>query len=121
MLCASSASVCLQVLPLPPSTFFCANNWRSTRNAPANHGALPMPPASLCSGSLSGLTGVQPCVSSNLRHMVTEWVRHYNASGPHMFLGPGIPQPPILLPGPVQDHRHRLPTSLRVEARPILG
>jgi transposase InsO family protein len=62
-----------------------------------------------------------PLTENHLCHLVTEWVRHYNASRPHMSLGPGIPQPPALLPVPVQNHRHRLPTSLRVEARPILG
>jgi transposase InsO family protein len=64
---------------------------------------------------------VIPLTENHLRHLVTEWVRHYNQGRPHMSLGPGIPQPPALLPVPVQAHRHRLPTSLRVGARPILG
>ena len=60
----------------------------------------------------------------NERHLygiLKEWVTHYNEGRPHMSLGPGIPQPPSLLPVPLQDHRHRLPTALRVGARPILG
>jgi hypothetical protein len=38
-----------------------------------------------------------------------------------MTLGPGIPQPPLLAPVPLQSHRHRLPAHLYVVARPILG
>jgi transposase InsO family protein len=64
---------------------------------------------------------VIPVTENHLRRMVTEWVQHYNHGRPHMSLGPGIPQPPALLPVPMQNHRHRLPPSLRVGARPILG
>ena len=48
-------------------------------------------------------------------------VPHYNGGRPHMSLGPGIPQPSVLLPVPVQAYRHRIPPHLRVVARPILG
>lgn len=64
---------------------------------------------------------VIPLTENHLRRLLHEWVRHYNQGRPHMSLGPGIPQPPALLPVPLQDHRHWLPTSLRVGARPILG
>jgi putative transposase len=45
----------------------------------------------------------------------------YNEGRPHMSLGPGIPQPSVSLPVPIQAHRHRIPPHLRVVARPILG
>jgi transposase InsO family protein len=60
----------------------------------------------------------------NTRHfyrILNEWVTHDNEGRPHMSLGPSIPQSPSPLPVLLQDHRHRLPTSLRVEAHPILG
>ena len=60
----------------------------------------------------------------NERHLYgifKEGGMHYHEGRPHMSLGPGIPQPPSLLPVPLQDHRHRLPTALRVGACPILG
>ena len=60
----------------------------------------------------------------NERHLygiLKEWATHYNEGRPHMSLGLGLPQPPSLLPVSLQDHRHRLPTALRVGARPILG
>lgn len=49
----------------------------------------------------------------------TRW--HDNEGRPHMSLGPGIPQPSVSLPIPLQTHRHRLPDHLRVVARSILG
>ncbi|RPH47008.1 MAG: transposase, partial [Lysobacterales bacterium] len=62
-----------------------------------------------------------PLTEPHLRHIVREWVRHYNAGRPHMSLGPGIPQPLASLPVPVQRCRHRLPEHLEVVAYPILG
>jgi transposase InsO family protein len=62
-----------------------------------------------------------PLTEPHLRHMVREWVRHYNAGRPHMSLGPGIPQPLASLPVLVQRCRHRLPEHLQVLAWPILG
>ena len=53
--------------------------------------------------------------------ILKEWVAHYNQGRPHMSLGPGIPKPIQALLVPRQAHRHRLPTGLRVVARPILG
>ncbi|HSF31245.1 MAG TPA: integrase core domain-containing protein [Candidatus Tectomicrobia bacterium] len=62
-----------------------------------------------------------PLTKHHLRCLLQQWVPHYNAGRPHMSLGPGIPQPPILVPVPLQPHRHRLPAHLRVVAHPILG
>jgi putative transposase len=64
---------------------------------------------------------VIPLTEDHLRRLLHAWVPHYNAGRPHMSLGPGIPQPPVSLPVPLQVHRHRLPAHLRVVARPILG
>jgi transposase InsO family protein len=64
---------------------------------------------------------VIPLTANHLRRLLYEWVHHYNAGRPHMALGPGIPQPPVSLPAPLQVHRHQLPAPLRVVACPILG
>jgi len=64
---------------------------------------------------------VIPLSERHLFGILKEWATHYNEGRPHMSLGPSIPQPPALIPVPLQDHRHRLPTSLRMRARPILG
>ena len=62
-----------------------------------------------------------PLNEGHLYGILKEWATHYNEGRPHMSLGPGLPQPPSHLPVPLQAHRHRLPTALRVGARPILG
>jgi putative transposase len=62
-----------------------------------------------------------PLSAHHVGHVLTQWVRHYNEGRPHMALGPGIPQPPVGLPAPLQEQRHRLPAHCRVVARPILG
>jgi transposase InsO family protein len=62
---------------------------------------------------------VIPLNERHLYDILKEWVAHYNEDRPHMSLGPGLPR--LLLPVPLQAHRHRLPTALRVGARPILG
>jgi transposase InsO family protein len=62
-----------------------------------------------------------PLTESHLRRLLYAWVPHYNEGRPHMSLGPGIPQPSVSLPVPVQAHRHRIPPHLQVVARPILG
>jgi putative transposase len=59
-----------------------------------------------------------PLTENHLRRSLQAWVRHYNEGRPHMSLGPSIPQPPSFLPPLLQDHRHRLPSHLRVAARP---
>ena len=62
-----------------------------------------------------------PLTENHLRRILHTWVHHYNTGRPHMSLGPGIPRLSVCLPVPLQVHRHRLPQSLRVVARPILG
>ena len=62
-----------------------------------------------------------PVTEHHLRTVLHPWVQHYNIGRPHMSLGPGIPQPPAALPAPLSEHRHRLPASLHVGVRPILG
>jgi putative transposase len=64
---------------------------------------------------------VIPLTEHHLRRLLAEWVQHYNHGRPHMSLGPGIPQSPAPCPVARQTHRHRIPPSLRVVARPILG
>jgi putative transposase len=64
---------------------------------------------------------VIPLCANHVRRLLHAWVRHYNASRPHMALGPGIPQPPPQVPVSLQAHRHRLPEHLQVRAYPILG
>lgn len=62
-----------------------------------------------------------PLTARYLRRLLHEWVPHDNGGRPRMALGPGIPQPPLQLPVPLQAHRHRIPEHLRVVAHPILG
>jgi putative transposase len=62
-----------------------------------------------------------PLSENHVRHILKQWVLHYNAGRPHMALGPSIPQPPASLPVPLQAHRHRLPPPVRVVAQSILG
>jgi putative transposase len=64
---------------------------------------------------------VIPLTENHLQQVLHTWVPHYNASRPHMALGPGIPQSSSRFPVPQQTHRHRIPPSRRVVARPILG
>jgi hypothetical protein len=62
-----------------------------------------------------------PLTEHHFRHLLQQWVQHYNAGRPHMSLGPGIPQPPLSLPVALRAHRHRIPEHLRVRAHSILG
>lgn len=62
-----------------------------------------------------------PLTENHLRRLLYEWVRPYNAGRPHMALGPGIPEPPPLLPVTLHVHQHRLPAHLRVVSRSVLG
>ena len=50
-----------------------------------------------------------PLTEHHLRYLLHEWAQHYNTGRPHMGLGPGIPQPPLQWPVPLQAHRHRIP------------
>jgi putative transposase len=67
------------------------------------------------------LAFVSPLKEHHLRHVLTAWVRHYNAGRPHMALGPGVPQPLPPSPVPLRSQRHRIPPHLRVIACPIHG
>jgi putative transposase len=62
-----------------------------------------------------------PFTENHLRRLLSAWVHHYNASRPHMSLGPGIPQPSAALPASLCEHRHCLPKQYQVVACPILG
>lgn len=62
-----------------------------------------------------------PLSANHLRRLLTRWVQHYNCGRPHMSLGPGIPQPSVSCPAPLQPHRHRLPAYLHVASSPVLG
>ena len=62
-----------------------------------------------------------PLTQLHLLRVLKDWVSYYNASRPHMPLGPGIPSPPGTLPLALRAHRHRLPEKHRVFARPVLG
>ncbi len=64
---------------------------------------------------------VIPLTEHHLQRLLSAWVQHYNHGRPHMSLGPGIPQSPAPFPVSRHTHRHRIPPSLRVVARPILG
>src|SRR5262249_28649705 len=48
------------------------------------------------------MDGIIPLSAHHVGRILTQWVLHYNAGRPHMSLGPGIPQPPVLLPVPLQ-------------------
>ena len=85
---------------------------------------LTTPPQSLqANGLCERLIGTlrRECLDYLLRRILTQWVPHYNAGGPHMSLGPGLPQPPPHLPVPLSVHQHRLPEHLRVVTQPVLG
>jgi transposase InsO family protein len=64
---------------------------------------------------------VIPLTDNPLRRLLSAWVQHDNLGRPYMSLGPGMPQPPAPFPMARPTHRHRIPPSLRVVARPILG
>jgi transposase InsO family protein len=62
-----------------------------------------------------------PLIEKQLRSILKEWVAHYNRGRPHTGLGPGIPDPPTDLPVAPHEHRHRIPSYLKVVARPVLS
>jgi len=48
-----------------------------------------------------------PLSESHLRSILKAWVGHYNHGRPHMALGPGVPDPPLVLVRPAtQPTRH---------------
>lgn len=63
-----------------------------------------------------------PLSESHLRSMLRAWVLHYNGARPHMFLGPGVPDPPCgsaVYPKAKSRHRHN--ETYVVGARSILA
>lgn len=62
-----------------------------------------------------------PLNEGHLRRLLKSWVAHYNDARPHMSLGPGVPDPPIGIPVPIQRDRHRLGNALKIVVAPILG
>jgi putative transposase len=63
---------------------------------------------------------VIPLNEGHVRHVLREWVTHYNRGRPHASLGPGIPDPPNDSPAPVAC-RHHIRQDHRVVAKPIFG
>ena len=61
-----------------------------------------------------------PLSENHLGRILKEWVAHYNQGRPHSGLGPGIPDPPMDLPGK-EFLRSCVPRDHRVVAKPILG
>src|SRR5204863_4366467 len=59
-----------------------------------------------------------PLNERHLRHVLREWVAHYNRGRPHASLGPGIPDGVDI--APVLDG-HRIADEHLVVAKPILG
>src|SRR5450631_2155726 len=63
-----------------------------------------------------------PLTESHLRTVLQSWVRHYNTARPHMALGPGVPDPPPVMPHDAASTSHpRLREGRVVRARSILG
>jgi len=87
----------------------------------------PPPPANALGARLrdtlrqEGVACVRPLPERPLRRLRHAGGPHENAGRPHLSLGPGIPQPPVSLPAPLQTTRHRLPPPVRVSARSMLG
>jgi len=66
------------------------------------------------------LDWVIPVNEGHLRHLLREWVAHYNRGRPHASLGPGIPEGSALSLAPA-SHGHRIPDGSSIVAKPILG
>jgi putative transposase len=63
-----------------------------------------------------------PLTESHLRTVLQSWVCHYNTGRPHMALGPGVPDPPLVMPHDAASTSHpRLREGRVVRARSILG
>jgi putative transposase len=63
-----------------------------------------------------------PLSESHLRFILKSWIAHYNAGRPHMALGPGVPDPPVITKAiPEPSSRHRRGDSYAVRAESILG
>jgi putative transposase len=62
-----------------------------------------------------------PLTEPHLRCITKTWVAHYNSGRPHLSLGPGLPKPSADVPVAPQNHRHRIPSHLKVTSHPVLG
>ena len=65
-----------------------------------------------------GLDWIIPLNERHLRHVLAEWMTHYNAERPHSALGPGLPADPSR---PAVLTGHRLASGWRVVAHQRLG
>jgi transposase InsO family protein len=61
-----------------------------------------------------------PFNERHLRHLLREWIAHYNRGRPHTSLGPGFPDQSAGVPPP-KPCGHQLPGRHGVAATPILG
>ena len=63
-----------------------------------------------------------PLTESRLRTVLQSWARHYNTGRSHMALGPGVPDPPPVMPRDAASTSHpHLREDRIVRARSILG
>jgi len=62
-----------------------------------------------------------PVSEEHLRRTLRSWLVHYNRGRPHSSLGPGLPDPPLNLPVPLQCQRHHFDRASRVVGRPVLN
>ena len=67
------------------------------------------------------LDWIIPLSEEHLRKTLRSWLAHYNRGRPHSSLGPGLPDPPLNLPVPLQRQRHRFDRASRVVAHPVLN
>jgi putative transposase len=67
------------------------------------------------------LDWIIPLTEEHLRRTLRSWLPHYNRGRPHSSLGPGLPDPPLVLPVQVQRQRHRFDRPSRVVVHPVLN
>jgi transposase InsO family protein len=65
--------------------------------------------------------GVIPLTEQHLRETLRSWLAHYNRGRPHSSLGPGLPDPPLNRPAPMQRQRHRFDQSSQVVVHAVLN
>lgn len=62
-----------------------------------------------------------PLTENHLCRLLKTWLGHYNHGRPRSSLGTGIPDPPAGLPVTRQEHRHCIPSHLKVVSHSVLG
>ncbi len=62
-----------------------------------------------------------PLNEAHLRKLIKDWKHFYNRERPHASLGPGVPDPPIGVPAPLQSARHPIDDLHRIIAKPVLS